>query len=288
MIQYDLPFSEYLTSPGFGSSIFRKLLDSPAEFKAAQRKAALETRATTLGTAIHAFILEPSEFIKRYALQPEDWGARNKGDGYKRWNEFKTECEASGKIPVNWEDAQLLRDIDDAAGNVPQLSEQLTFGRSEVSAFAQIDFINFKARVDLVGSRVDDGMTPCFWDLKTTTEDITDDSKLFGLIRKYRYDFQAAHYLEVYNEAAGNMPHGGYEYVEDFGWIFISTNKAAPVVRMVQAPEELLRWGKSDFRKACDLYNHCSESGNWYNVNPIVTTLPIPQWAYEKYGEPHE
>lgn len=288
MIYIDLPMEEYLASPAFGSSLFRKLLESPAEFKAAQRKRNTDTKATLLGTAMHTMILEPAQFFKRYSLQPADWGPRNKGEGYKLWNEFKSEADGLGKIPITWEDAELLRDVDRVAENIPQLAEQLTFGKTEVSAFATIDGIEFKARVDLVGSRVDDAMTPCLWDLKTTSEDIADDTKLFNVLRKYRYDFQAAQYLEVYNAAGMGELTGNHEYVEDFGWILVSTNKASPVVRIVQAPKELLSWAKSDFQKACDTYNYCLANGTWFGVKPIVTELYIPPWARELFGNTSE
>ncbi len=283
MIHLSLPMEDYLASPAIGSSLLRKILESPAEFRAAQRKRFNDTKATLLGTAVHSMILEPDDFYKCYALQPEDWGARNKGDGYKKWSEFKAEAEHDGKTAVTWEDAELIRDISRAAHKITEITEQLVFGSTEVTAFATVHGIPLKARTDLLGTRLDANQTPSLWDLKTTSEDITDDKKLFGLITKYGYHFQAAHHMRVYNEAV-NTTIARHECVDDFGWIFVSTNKAAPVIRMVQAPDKLLEWAGWDFDRACSRYHECTEMGRWPNVPHIVAELPIPDWAYLKYG----
>ena len=224
-LHFDLPMQQYLDHHGIGSSLLKHILATPADFYAARQKGNGETKQTILGTAVHTAVLEPKEFYQRYALQPQDWGPRNVGIGYKLWNDFKK--EHSHKICLNWEDAQYIRTVIMTVVKHSFLQEILKEGRSEVTAFADYKTFSLKARNDLLLPRA-------IYDVKTTSESL---DNIFSLVFKSGWHFQAAQQIRVTN--ANLSPS---EYVNDYGWIIISTATPAVHIKVVKAPPELIKW----------------------------------------------
>jgi hypothetical protein len=113
-----------------------------------------------LGSAIHLGYLEPELFGTTYALQPEDFGPRNKGEGKKKWDAFK--AANVGKEIFSHEEAQV---IWGCVSSLNHIRPELPDAEVEVSAFAEVDGIPLKARAD-----IDDG--EYLWDVKTTIESV--------------------------------------------------------------------------------------------------------------------
>lgn len=266
MIIYDLPMEQYLAHPAIGSSQLKHMLLTPADYKAALEQRSNETKATVLGTAVHAAILEPDTFDDRYALQPEDWGPRNVGSGKKRWDEFK--AENSDKLVVGYEDACYLRRVQEATKNHSGLREYLASGRAEVTGFSRYnELIELKARADLLSQ----GM---LWDVKTTSESI-DDENIARIIFASRYHFQVAHHLRVFNDH-------GLE-LSGAGWIFISTKTPAIHIRLVQALPDLLTWARRDHDYALEKLDICMQCDSWPGYHEGVQDIVIPEWARRRY-----
>lgn len=253
---YGMTDYAYHAHPRLGSSLLRKILTTPADFLYASSSRQESTPALLLGTAVHASYLQPIGVQEQIAMQPEDCGPRNSGDGKKRWDAFKKEHE--GKIVLGWDDAKTVLGCVAALTDIRPLTES---DRTEVTAFADIEGVELKARADL-----DDG--EILWDVKTTTEEL-DEYNLSKSIASYGYHFQAAHYLEVF-EAAG-APRKG------FGIIWV--NKAAPHhSRITLLSDEFLAMGRNDFHYSLQLLNRCRATDVWPGYPREITTLSPPTW----------
>src|SRR3990167_3819578 len=234
MIDYTLPFDAYLRLDAVSSSELKHILVSPAEYY--QRKyfyVKEDTQATRLGTAINAPILEPAKFDETYVWETEPIENKVAGEGRKKWDAFKR--ENSGKHILSYEDGlrvQILR--EKVLKENPLLAEILSQGVAEVSATADLEGISCKARTDFLT------LDNCMWDIKTTSEDITDgdDYKLQRFIARWRCYLQMAHHMAVF-EANGVA-------VKSYGWIFITTTTAVPYIRIVKASETLVQYGKEE------------------------------------------
>ncbi len=244
MIQYNLPMAEYLKDPAIGSSHLKQILASPADYLAYRSKPFEESPATMLGTAVHTMILEPDEFTSRYAMQPADWGPRNKGHGYKMWADFK-ESNAE-KICLTYEQSHYLHALDQACDDHKGLMHIIreVEGNSEVTAFTP----KLKARTDWLGN---DGI---IWDVKTTSKGCS-EYDLWKTVTFMGYHFQAAHHMHVLNECGAN--------IQGFGWIFVDT--VSPSVNIITRliPAQLLMLGQQDFKRACDILAECIETETW-------------------------
>lgn len=260
MILDRLDMDAYLSLPSLGSSDLKIILNSPADFIANCSRIKNETKATTLGTAIHAAILEPDEFNDRYVIQNQDWGPRNKGEGYQRWKEFKAEAKESGKLVIAFEDSLLLKRVIDATEKHKGLRSLLKGAAFEKTAISTDG--KLKARADLI--TVDNYI----WDLKTTSKGVNDND-ISKTIYTMGYHFQAAHHMRVFVD---HMP------IEGFGWIFVSTDTPAVHIVTRKASQTLLKAGKKDHDYALTLLHECNTTGNWWGYDDGISEIDLPLW----------
>lgn len=268
-VHYDLLMDEYLSHPYIGSSLLKTILINPAEFKASLNIVNKDTKSTVLGTAIHAAVLEPDLFYESYALQPEDWGPRNKGDGYKKWKEFKE--SNNDKTCLGFEDASLVNRILQAAQSHKALRRVLSQGKAEVTVFHRWhDQFGLKARSDLLVEQ--DGF---LWDVKSSSKDL-DDQEIEKTIFQNGYHFQLAHHMKVFK-------HAGVD-IKGFGWIFISTQTAAVHIVMRKASSALIDAGFKDHAYALSLLKKCIETNSWPGYDDGISEVGLPRYA-EKFYE---
>lgn len=255
-IVQDMPEADYHAHPAIGSSLLRTILRTPADFLWASQNPAPSTPGLAIGSAVHAAYLTPMLFNSQFALQPEDWGSRNVGEGRKRWEAFK--AEHAGKTVLGWDDAQVVR------GCVAALQKAFPLDpawETELSGFAKFEGGYFKGRAD-----IDDGKT--LWDVKTTTEDV-DEETLSRVVGKYGYHFQAAQYLEIWAHLD--------QYRPAFGIVWVNKNPPHHA-RVTLLSGEYLDEGKDDFDYALKLHRQCTTAKHWPGYPPHAVTLTRPGW----------
>lgn len=258
MIDYKLPFDEYLRINAVSSSELKRMLVSPAEYYWAKKLARKEeTPATKLGTAIHAAILEPKKFDETYALETELIENKTKGEGYKAWNAFKKENE--GKIILPYEDVQTVRLAQLEASRNPLLQGILSNGVAEVSATSKRYGSSLKARTDFL--TLDNSM----WDVKTTSEPIRGEADIERIIAKWRYYFQAAFHLAVFADNA--------VAAKSYGWIFVTTGSTVPYIYIVRASETLIQYGIQAVERCLQTLRNCIKDDHW----PGIEQTAIPE-----------
>lgn len=248
-----MSMQEYIDHPYDGSSSLKKILMSPADYKAAKEQKGVETYSLSLGTAIHSVVLESEEFNKTYACQPEDWGPKNKGDGYKKWKEFK--AENTDMTCLGWEEAQLLSRVNQAAFSNEELQTILNGAQIEVTG---LDHSNkLKARADIIDKH------GRLWDLKSTSQGM-DDKSLMWTCFKMGYHFQAAHHKHVFKNT------------EQSGHIWISTDTPAVHIRITTLSDAFYQAGRQDFEYALGLRDGCQLAGNWPTNDSAAVELDYP------------
>lgn len=248
---YDMPAQDYHDHPNIGSSSLRRILRTPLDFITPQE---WDSKALEFGSAVHSAYLTPDLFRQEYAMQTEYFGPRNVGEGKKRSDEFK--AANAGKKIIWWDDAKAISAIVKKL----ELTYPIDFktSKTEVSSFCKIQGVPLKGRVDL-----DDGQT--LWDLKTTTDDLDDDT-LVRSIKRYGYHIQAVHYLELWAMDDAFRP--------NFGFIFVQ--KTAPYhMRRIILSEAFLDLGQESFDFALKLYKDCEKSGKWPGY-PTETSILEP------------
>jgi exodeoxyribonuclease VIII len=264
MIQYDLPMEEYLKHPALNSSKLKLMLKTALDYKVGLEEVSENTKSTLLGTAVHTLLLEPKTFDGRYALQGEDFGDKRSGDGKKRWDAFKK--DNAHKTVLGREESVFLQKLQEKVRQNTSLRLLIASGQSEVTGFFEDETgLKLKARGDLLAKDT-------IWDVKTTTDGI-DDFSLYRTIKKYRYDFQAAHYLWVFNHLLGAY--------RKFGWIFVDTSSPAQHIRLIKAPEIMIRKALYDHGSVLDSIRDCMKDDIWEGYSQHPVDLEMPYWAEE-------
>jgi len=265
-ISTSLKMSEYLDDHGIGSSSLKKILISPADFNAGFYRKNDATKSTDFGTAVHTAILEPHLLNETVAMQEDDWGPKNRGEGYKKWKQFKEDNR--GKIILDYEQSMLLNNVKEKCLTTPSIRKILSSGDPETTAFCEVNGIRYKARTDWIDG---DGIV---WDVKTSRGDFSDD-ELQKLVFNRGYHFQAAHQLWVFENAG--MPLNGW------GWIFVSTETDAIHVLPRRCSGDLLFAGMQDHAHAIQLLEKCMDANEWPGYDTNILEINLPTYARKFY-----
>jgi len=219
----------YFASDGLNFSIIKELTKSPKHFWDAMENTKQPTKQMTLGTLIHAAILEPDTFKDLYVAEP---GFDKRTKDYKNWL-----LENEGKIPY---DANELGAIITAAANaVYSESLNLIFKNqtiNEESFFFKKGNLDLKCKVDAYcpGNQM-------LIDIKTSS-DISPQKFKHQLFDRL-YHLQLCHYIE-------GLESGGCK-VSNARIVAISTTPPYDVVEY-QLSQEVLERGKEELYNLYD------------------------------------
>ncbi|CAK8741794.1 hypothetical protein SODG_005112 [Sodalis praecaptivus] len=154
-----------------------------------------ESPALTLGTALHAAILEPERFATEYACAPSVNLRTN--EGKKTLAAFEADCAGRGMTPLKREDFDTVCLMRDSALAYPTVASLLKNGVAELSLFWRMENgLLLKVRPDWLGEFAG---APFLLDIKTT-DDVLDFGKS---VEKFGYHLQAAFYELVMEKVFG-------------------------------------------------------------------------------------
>ncbi len=255
MIIYDLPSEDYFRLPALSQSGLKALMKSPAHYHWASRhpNENSSTPAKTQGRDLHCAILEPERFLRTYARGP------NVSKSTLLW---KNECANTDKILLKPDEYDLCMYINDSIQK------------------------NYSAR-ELLGSPLDTEVTAT-WDYRGVPCRGRADAKLRDLgvlldlksaqdackreaarsIKRYRYHWQAAWYLDGFNWA------GPEREIEQF--VFIFFEKLPPHgVGVYELSGEILDEGRRRREEGLDLYLACKETGVWPAYSEYLEMIEV-------------
>ena len=268
-IRVGMPAHQYHRADFLSSTMLRNLLSSVqlAEYRKA---APMESKALTMGEAIHTAILEPERFQRDYAMVD----ARK---GSKAWTGFQQANPK--KVLLN------KTDYSTCVMSQESVRQHLTASRflgasspddREVSVFGHDNETNVstKCRCDIL---TNDEIV----DIKTTTN--ADPEGFVQSISKYGYHIQAAYYQMIVKQHTGlTLP-----------FYFIAVEKSAPnLVGVYELDDDSMEQGRRMVRKGLQLYaefcNKETYEPNYEGYGVGVKTLRLPPWKLDNESEAND
>ena len=263
-IYTDLSSGACHAAPGISKSGLDRMARSPAHYQAYLREPRVVTPAMRAGTALHTAILEPGLFGSQYAVSPKFDRRTTKGKA----DAAAFEAENAGKEPVSEDEYENWMRCAEAVRTHPACAFLFQKGHAERSVFA-----NDPVTGEMVKCRPD-------WEAKvgemTVNVDIksTDDARVSAFSRSafnYGYPMQSAFYSDVCEWAGLPKPDS---------WFFIAFEKEPPYGIVVFEPDQdFIEYGRTQYRRALDLYHHCKELNEWPAYQTEVQKLSLPSWA---------
>jgi hypothetical protein len=252
---FEMEDEDYRAAPGLNQSLLKNLLRTPAAYQQALNwdKFAKKSKALELGQLIHLMVLEGEEaFNKKAELAPKS------DPRTKIYKEAKKKIEDEGKICVSHTDMDLIRGIAESAKKDHIVQKCLSGGVAEIACFAEHPLgILLKGKLDYINEDT-------IFDLKTTVS--ADEDEFNKSARKYRYDLQAAFYLDLANYAAG------YEKFKHFA--FLAVEKTPPYLFNYFSVTTLdISAARKDYVDLFRVYLRCEEDNEWPGYSSTFKTL---------------
>lgn len=251
---YQNDFRSYLSS-----SDIRRLLRSPAHYKNPSR---MESPAMAFGTLVHTFVLEPGVAEARYRTRADVDGRTKEGKAVRDWE--ASLATQQGIQFVGRADYDAAVSIASAVrthlGCVSIMSGGLAEVSGTVDGFCDV---NVRIRPDYLTDRH-------IVDLKTCVDGRSD--AFSRSVMTFGYAIQAAFYVDVAQALDGNK--------RDFYWVAVE--KEAPfAVAVYKASDAMLEYGRTQYKKAIELYKECASLDLWPAYSQQVQTLDLPAWVKE-------
>ena len=260
-IYKDISNEAYHGGEGVSKSVLDLIHRSPAHYRASLVLPKRETAALTLGTAIHAAVLEPESFEANFVAAPDV--DRRTSAGRAAWTKFQ--LDTAGKKILTREQYDTALHVRDAVYGNRMAVNLLCGGTPEQSVYwaESLDGqeILCKCRPDYLRR---DGLIV---DLKTT-EDARADHFLRS-VTAYRYHVQCAWYLRGIEEATGD--------VRDF--VFLAVEKEPPYgIGIFTLPPEFVDAGVYAAMADLRVYAKCKKADYWPCYPEEVQVLDMPRW----------
>jgi hypothetical protein len=259
-IDYAMPAEAYHAIDALGSTDIKRLLRSPAHFRAGRDEPSLPTDAMLLGTAIHLAVLEPDAFAAQAVASPK-FDRRTK-DGKAAAAAF--EAEHAGRMLLDPEDWDTVRRVADAVHAHAGARTLLTGGSPEVSLRWDDAGTGApcKARIDWL--RADNGIV----DLKTTQ-----DASPAGFARQianFSMHHQAGHYQSGASVVLGHVPY----------FAFLAAEKEPPyAVGVYVLDADTISAAFERVAQAYARYMECVQAGEWPAYSQFIEPITLPKWA---------
>ncbi len=278
-IHEGLSFDGYRELGGHNFSTLKEVSKSSKAYLHAVEHGGVKTPAFALGNAAHTAVLEPKEWMKRYALLPDSFDRVNEKTGevtqitarqdkrIKEFAEFQAAATKAGKGIITEKDHDVAVGVaqsvmmDDHACSLlrGRTKREVTINWEARGGFqmrSRLDLVNFDKRIIV--------------DLKTAA-DITPD-KWFVEATRYLYLAQFAMYVDAWHAATG----------EAFDFEAIVVEKKAPYdVMVVTFDEQQLEAGRLMYLSWLEEVAKCTASNKWPGVSRgHKIPFRIPKWGF--------
>jgi exodeoxyribonuclease VIII len=143
----------------------------------------------------------------------------------------------------------------------------LANARTEVSLFANgEDGVLRKARIDALPESGN-----VIVDIKSCQS--ADPDLMAKSVVSYRYDVQAAYYLDICKLLG----------IDKTEFLFVCVEKQPPYAVAVYAlDQDAIEWGRKQYQRDLALIKHCEAEDHWPSFTQDITTLALPAWAQKQ------
>jgi len=270
----DIPFEQYLKSPGISKHGLDGINQSPAHYLAAKSEPYEPSQAMIVGSAFHTLTLEPEKFEKEFVIKKYKDFRTNEA------KEWKKEMQEAGMNILTKEEYDNCQYMVEAIRNHPFAGPLCDpdSGRAEVSGY-WID--NSKHLWE------PDGLDPTFRLCKMRVDFINDAhqglvdlkkaecagmSKFARAVHNYRYHVQDAWYSDGFR-----MVKGGFN--PKF-FIFVVVEPVPPYgIGVYQLAAKDKRLGRQLYKRNIQRYHDCMTTGIWPNYPDEIRELELPKYA---------
>lgn len=264
---------DYFSRPELSQSQLKDFMVSPAYYKLRREKPRVETEAMAIGTAVHAAVLEPEIFVKKYVVSGKI--DRRTKAGKEEFEKFNV--ENSGKTVLNCETYDMILSMRDSVLDHPRVKDIFKLPmQAEKEIFFELEEVACKAKLDAIVPSINTVI-----DFKTARSASADSFKKDMI--NMQYDVQAFWYCEAYKSLTGKYP--GF-------YAFIVASKEEPYpVGFFSVDSEFLDRGRYYALKALKKFKECVEKDIWpKNESDEVIQINTPEWALKEvmeFGEAH-
>ena len=258
-----LPEAQYRAAEGISKSMLDWIAPpkTPAHYRAKVDGLIKDeqTPAMRLGSMIHRAILEPETVKGAWVVRPEGMVFTTK-EG-KEW-------KASQTLPIiTAEEEATITGMRDSVHAHPAVKRVLANARTECSLFAHgEDGVLRKARIDALpeGGNV-------IVDVKSCQS--ADPDLMAKSVVSYRYDVQAAYYLDICRLLG----------IDKSEFLFVCVEKQPPFAVAVYAlDQDAIEWGRKQYRRDLSAIADCETKDEWPSFTTDITTLALPAWAQKQ------
>ena len=207
-----------------------------------------QTPAMELGEYVHVATLEPDRWQSDYVAAPR-FDRRTKA-GKAEAERYARMAEDEGKVLVPHDMYEHANRSADAVREHPHAGDLLMLpGRAEVSMFAENEEtgVGIRGRADYILTE-----SSSIVDLKTTRD--ASARRFFYSVRDYRYDVQAAFYLDL-------LKHFRKE-VGTFYWVAVEP-RPPYMVSLFWAGPDMIIAGREKYSRDLLTYKGCLEANKW-------------------------
>jgi hypothetical protein len=306
-IYFDMPAAEYHRDPSLGSTNIKDLRPNQRKYQRsswmAERPADRTTKSTILGTALHMMVLEGVEkFSKAYVRRPDSYSDLSQADKTAMTKRIKAGLAMNQEL-LSAEQYDLCLEAASMIVEHEDLRKSLTGGENEVSLFWIDDHtgVPCKARFDRLKARG-------IGDIKSIANEMQRPLEIAaGLhIKSYRYDKQAAHYLDGAMQIPDLVKQGKVVHQDglrtgardkllddvsariragDFGYqlIFVQTTGGADVWACTLSPDNTLtKTAREEVHYALETFNVAIHH---HGIKPWPATWKLGEIHAEDLGE---
>lgn len=243
-IYFDLEAELYFADPSLGSTDIRTLRKEPRRYQLASfmvpknKRYELRTKATVMGTALHCIALDGMAiFADKYVRRPDIYDESTTSEKAKITKALNAELKPGQEL-LHTHEYDLCLDAKRLLTEHPKLRHIFTDSKHEVSVFWRhpTTGVPLKARFDILKPQG-------IGDIKTIENERGDELPVAAswAIKGYRYDIQAAHYIEGRRQ---------FPALYEAGAIYCGETKAGDGINKAYA-EKLV-----DFTKQCANTTH--------------------------------
>jgi hypothetical protein len=258
-----MPEDEYHRHPALSSTGARRILESPARFRAAQFAPEKAKEAFDLGTAVHTQVLGVGQPLVEI---PDGLLASNGAISTKAAKEFVAEARAAGKVPMkSGPFRQTTGAVDSVLRNTTARALFEQDGDAEASVFASDPATGVQVRARF------DKLAAIAVDLKSTSKEGGGGRLAFSKsAANLGYHVQQEHYLDVYEFAMG----------ERLDMVFVVVELEPPyLVGTYQLDKEFRDIGRARARRAREIFAECMATSTWPGYPDEVQLIGPPRWA---------